>query len=120
MLVVLACLSLTAASVAAWARRTLLSIDGWVATLGPLGHDPAVTAALQPRITEAVFTAIPAQELIADVLPADRTLPAVPLSSAVQSVVDDQVGTSSPAMRSRSCGSKPTGSRADAPWHPSR
>jgi hypothetical protein len=91
-LVVLACLSLTAATVAVWADRTLLNTDGWVETVGPLGADPTVTAALQPRITEAVFTAIPAQELIADALPEDRAFLAAPLSSAVESFVDDQVG----------------------------
>lgn len=91
-LVVLACLSLTAATVAVWANRTLLTTDGWVETVGPLGAEPAVTAALQPRITEAVFTAIPAQELIADALPEDRAFLAAPLSSAVDSFVDDQVG----------------------------
>jgi len=91
-LVVLACLSLTAATVAVWANRTLLSTDGWVDTVGPLGDDPAVTAALQPRITEAVFSAVPAEELIADALPEDRSFLAAPLSSAVQSFVDDQVG----------------------------
>ena len=92
LLVVLACLSLTATSVAVWANRTLLTTDGWVETIGPLGGDPAVTAALRPRITEAVFAAIPAEELIADALPEDRAFLAAPLSSAVQSFVDDQVG----------------------------
>jgi hypothetical protein len=92
-LVVLACLSLTATAVAVWANRTLLTTDGWVETVGSLGDDPAVTAALQPRITEAVFTAIPAEELIADALPEDRAFLAAPLSSAIQSFVDDQVGT---------------------------
>lgn len=91
-LIVLACVSLTGATVAVWANRTLLTTDGWVETVGPLGSDPAVTAALQPRITEAVFTAIPAQDLIADALPDDRAFLAAPLSSAVQSFVDDQVG----------------------------
>jgi hypothetical protein len=92
-LVVLACLSLTAATVAVWADRTLLNTDGWVANVGPLASDPTVTAALQPRITDAVFTAIPAEDLIADALPADRSFLAAPLSAAVQSFVDDQVGT---------------------------
>ena len=91
-LVVLACLSLTAATVAVWANRTLLNTDGWVETVGPLGDDPAVTAALQPRITEAVFTAIPAEDLIADALPENRSFLAAPLSSAIKSFVDDQVG----------------------------
>lgn len=91
-LVVLACLSLAAATVAVWANRTLLTTDGWVETVGPLGSDPAVTAALQPRITEAVFSAIPAEDLVADALPEDRAFLAAPLSSAIQSFVDDQVG----------------------------
>lgn len=92
-LVVLACLSLTAATVAVWADRTLLTTDRWVEIVGPLGDDPAVTAALRPRITEAVFTAVPAEQLIADTLPDDRTFLATPLSSAIEGFVDDQVGT---------------------------
>jgi len=91
-LVVLACLSLTATAVAVWANRTLLTTEGWIDTVGPLGDDPAVTGALRPRITEAVFTAIPAEDLIADTLPEDRAFLAAPLSSAIQSFVDDQVG----------------------------
>jgi hypothetical protein len=91
-LVVLTCLSFTAATVAVWANRTLLTTDGWVDTVGPLGSDPAVAAALQPRITDAVFTLLPAQELIADALPEDRAFLAAPLSSAVESFVDDEVG----------------------------
>jgi hypothetical protein len=92
-LVVLACLSFTAATVAVWANRTLLTTDGWVDTIGPLGSDPAVTAALQPRITEAVFSVIPAEQLITDALPDDRAFLAAPLSSAIKSFVDDEVGT---------------------------
>lgn len=91
-LVVLTCVSLTAASVAVWANRTLLTTDGWVETIGPLGSDPAVTTALQPRITEAVFTAVPAEDLIADTLPEERAFLAAPLSSAIEGFVDDQVG----------------------------
>jgi hypothetical protein len=91
-LVVLACLSFTAATIAVWANRTLLTSDGWVEMVGPLGSDPAVTSALQPKITDAVFTLIPAQDLIADALPDDRAFLAAPLSSAIESFVDDEVG----------------------------
>lgn len=91
-LVVLGCLSLTAATIAVWANRTLLETDGWVETVGPLGSAPAVTTALQPRITEAVFSAVPAQQLITEALPEDRAFLAVPLSAAIERFVDDEVG----------------------------
>lgn len=91
-LVVLACVSLTATTVAVWANRTVLTTDGWVETVGPLGADPAVTAALRPRVTEAVFSAVPAEQLIADALPQDVAFLAVPLSTAVRDFVDEQVG----------------------------
>ena len=91
-LVVLACLSLTVATVAVWANRTLLNTDGWVATVGPLAGDPTITAALQPRITDEVFTLIPAQDALTEALPDQVAFLAVPLSSAIRSFVDDQVG----------------------------
>ncbi len=91
-LVVLACVSVTATTVAVWANRTVLTTDGWVETVGPLGADPAVTAALRPRVTEAVFSAVPAEQLIADALPQDVAFLAVPLSTAVRDFVDEQVG----------------------------
>jgi hypothetical protein len=91
-LVVLACLSLTMATVAFWANRTLLDTDGWVATVGPLAGEPAITAALQPRITDEVFNLIPAQDALTEALPDQVAFLAVPLSSAIRSFVDDQVG----------------------------
>ncbi len=91
-LVVLACVSLTAAAVAVWADRTVLSTDGWVETVGPLGADPTVTAALRPRVTEAVFSVVPAEQLITDALPPDLAFLAVPLSTAIRDFVDEQVG----------------------------
>ena len=49
-LVVLTCLSITVTTVDTWAHRTLLNTNEWVATVGPLGTDPQVTAALaRPR-----------------------------------------------------------------------
>lgn len=91
-LLAVTCLSVAAVTVAVWADRTLLTTDGWVGTVEPLGAEPAVTAALRPRITEGVFAAIPAEELIADALPDDRAFLAVPLASGVRSFVDDRVG----------------------------
>lgn len=91
-LVVLACLSLVVATVAVWANRTLLDTDGWVETVGPLAGDPTITAALQPRITDEVFTLIPAQDALTSALPDQVSFLAAPLSSAVRTFVDDQVG----------------------------
>lgn len=91
-LVVLACLSLTMATVAVWANRTLLDTDGWVATVGPLAGDPTITAALQPRLTDEVFTLIPAQDTLTQALPDQVSFLAVPLSSAVRGFVDREIG----------------------------
>lgn len=90
-LVVLSCLSLTSATVGVWADRTLLDTDGWIETVGPLGADPAVTAALQARISDGVVEILPAEEIIAEALPDNAAFLAAPLSTAVFDFVDEQV-----------------------------
>jgi CheY-like chemotaxis protein len=92
LLVVVTVLAIVLGTTAVWTRRTLLNTDQWVATVGPLGADPAVTAALQPQITNQIFAILPAQELIAEALPERSRFLAVPLTNAIKGFVNDQVG----------------------------
>ena len=92
LLVVVTCLAIVLGTTAVWVHRTVLNTDQWVATVGPLGADPAVTSALQPLITNQVFTLIPAQERIAEALPPRSRFLAGPLTNAIKGFVNDQVG----------------------------
>jgi len=92
LLAVLTCLAIVLGTTAVWAHRTVLNTDQWVKTVGPLGADPAVHDALQIRITNQIFTVLPAQELIAEALPDRSRFLAVPLTNAIKGFVSDQVG----------------------------
>jgi CheY-like chemotaxis protein len=92
LLAVLTVLSIVLGTAAVWAHQTLLNTDRWVKTVGPLGADPAVTAALQVQISNQVFAILPAQELIAEALPERSRFLAGPLTNAIKGFVNDQVG----------------------------
>ncbi len=50
-LVVLTSIAILTSAVGVWAHRTLLNTDSWVATVGPLAKDPAVTDAVATQVT---------------------------------------------------------------------
>jgi hypothetical protein len=91
LLAALTCVAVVLATTAVWAHQTVLNTDRWVATVAPLGQDPAVTNALTARISDQVFTIIPAQQLVAEALPERSRFLAAPLTNAVKGFVTDQV-----------------------------
>lgn len=96
LLVVLTVLVFAAGVAGAWARRTVLDTDRYVATVGPLAEDPAVQEYLARTITTQVFEAIDVQGRLQVVLQerADRLVfLAGPITSSVQGFVQDQVDT---------------------------
>jgi hypothetical protein len=90
-LVVLACVVLTAAVVGLWARRNFLDSDRFVARAGPLIEEPSVQEALANRVTEQVMTLVDPEALFVEVLPERGRLLAVPLANAVEGFVRDRV-----------------------------
>jgi predicted regulator of Ras-like GTPase activity (Roadblock/LC7/MglB family) len=93
-LVALTVLVFAAGVAGAWARRTVLNTDRYVATVGPLAEDPAVQEYLARTITNQVFQALDVQGRLEAVLQerADRLVfLAGPITSSVQGFVQDQV-----------------------------
>ena len=76
---------------AAWARRTALNTDHYVALVGPLAHDPAVQGYLATQITNQVMEAINVPQIVSNVLPEKAAILAGPLSNAVEGFVHDKV-----------------------------
>jgi hypothetical protein len=94
LLVILTVVVFAAGVAGAWARRTVLNSDRYVATVGPLAEDPAVQEYLARTITEQVFAALDVQGRLEAVLQerADRLVfLAGPITSSVQGFVEDQV-----------------------------
>lgn len=78
-------------TVVAWAHNTVLNTNGWVRTVGPIGSDPAVTAAVSRQVTDELFTAVDAQAQIADALPPRASFLAAPITNGVKGYVQDAV-----------------------------
>ena len=93
LLVVLACLSFTAAVPGVWAQRSFLDTDRFVSRVGPLIDEPEVQEALTLRRTTELMLLIDPQQLFEEVLPARGRLLAAPLANAVEGFVQDRVET---------------------------
>jgi hypothetical protein len=91
LLVALSCIVLVTAVVGVWARRNFLDTGRFVDRAGPLIDEPAVQAALAPRITEQVMSLTDPQALFEEVLPERGQVLAVPLANAVEGFVRDRV-----------------------------
>jgi hypothetical protein len=75
----------------AWARRTALNTDHYVALVGPLAQDPAVQTYLATQITNQVMEAINVPQIVSNVLPEKAAILAGPLNNAVEGFVHDKV-----------------------------
>jgi hypothetical protein len=81
---------------AAWARRTLVNEDRYLATVDEIATQPAVQQALATEITTAVFDALDVEQRLSSLLQ-DR-VPEVaflagPISDSVEGFVEDEVLT---------------------------
>ena len=93
-LVVLTCLSISVTTVDTWAHRTLLNTNEWVDTVGPLGTDPQVTAALANFVTTQIVTTLDLEQRAQDAL--EQAAPqaaflAGPITNAIQGFVHDKM-----------------------------
>ncbi|MEX2274609.1 MAG: hypothetical protein WEA10_03450 [Actinomycetota bacterium] len=89
--VVLSYLCLAAGIPGFWARNVVLDTDRYVEIVGPIGTDPAVGSFLAERLTDELFTALNAQQVVAEALPDRAKFLAGPLTTAVQGFVRDEV-----------------------------
>lgn len=72
LLVVVGCVLVPLAAVAAWAASEVDDTERYVATVAPLASDPAVRAAAANRVTDAVMRHIHLPDLLEGAAPADR------------------------------------------------
>ena len=93
LLFVLACISLVLSTIAVWAHQTLLVTDRFVAVTSRVVDEPAVQAAAANRLASEIVIAADVQGRIAGVLPSGQAFLAVPLTSAVEGVLDKQLTT---------------------------
>lgn len=90
-LVVLSYLCLAAGIPAFWAHNVVLDTDRYVEIVGPIGQDPAVVSFLAERMTDELFAALDAEQVVAEALPERAKFLAGPLTNAVQGFVRDEV-----------------------------
>jgi hypothetical protein len=91
LLFVLACLSITVGTVAVWAHQTLLVTDRFVAVTSRVAAEPQVQALAADKIASQVVTAVDVQGRIAGVLPPNQAFLAIPLTNAVEGVLDKKL-----------------------------
>jgi hypothetical protein len=90
-LVVVGCVSFTAAAVGVWVRHNVTDTDVWVARAGPLADDPAVRAALGRWLSNEVIDVVDPEALLAEVLPERGRVLSVPLAGAVDGFIRDRI-----------------------------
>jgi len=90
-MVALACVSFTGATVGVWAERSLLDNEVFARRAAPLGEDPAVQVAVSRWLTGQIMTVVNPEELFSDALGERGQILAVPLTAAVESFVQGQV-----------------------------
>jgi hypothetical protein len=83
-LIVAACISLSAYVLVHWVERQILDTDNYVALIGPLPQQPVVSTALGNYVADQVFSAAPVEAKIKDALPPQAAFLASPLTSQLQ------------------------------------
>lgn len=93
-LVFITCLSIVVTTIDTWAHRTLLNTNAWVDTVGPLGTNPQVTAALATYATDQIVTTLDLQQRAQDALTQaapQAAFLAGPITNAIQGFVHDKL-----------------------------
>ena len=90
-LVVLFCVLLPVTYVVTWTHNVTLNTNGFVRTVGPIGSDPAVTAAVSAEVTNEIFASLNPQQVIANSLPPKASFLAAPVTNAVKGYVQTAV-----------------------------
>jgi hypothetical protein len=77
--------------VVTWAHYVALSTDGFESTLGPIGSDPRVTAAVSVAVTNQIFVALNPQQVVSDALPPKAAFLAGPITNGAKGFVQSAV-----------------------------
>jgi hypothetical protein len=91
LLFVLTCLAATLSVVAVWAHQTVLARDRFVATVERVVTEPEVQAFAADRLASQVVVAADVQGRIAGLLPSEQAVLAVPITSAVERVLEERL-----------------------------
>jgi hypothetical protein len=91
--VLLSCVLLLATVAGVWARRSFLRSDIFSERAGNLIDNPEVQAALSLYLSEQITRIVDPEQVLEDVLPDRAQILAVPLSTAVETFIADQVTT---------------------------
>src|SRR4051794_36672197 len=75
----------------AWVHRTVMDTDTYVSTVAPLSDDPAVIAAASRQVTDQLYQTLDVPTKVADVLPANAKLLAVPIANGARQYVQQAV-----------------------------
>ncbi len=86
-LVVLTSIAILTSAVGVWAHRTLLNTDSWVATVGPLAKDPAVTDAVATQVSNELTQVLDLQDRLKGTLPPNLQNLAPGLATAAEQFV---------------------------------
>jgi hypothetical protein len=90
-LVVLISLLVPITATTVWVRHTVLNTDNYVATVAPLGEDPAVTEAIGRIATTQLFDALNPQQQVAAALPPKAEFLAGPITNGIENFIQTQV-----------------------------
>lgn len=90
-LIALACVTFTNATVGVWAKRSVLNNEVFVKRVAPLGNDPAVHDALATWMTAQLMEVVDPGRLFSEVLPDKGQILVIPLEGAVAGFVHDQI-----------------------------
>lgn len=93
LLVILGCLILVLASVAFWARFTLLNTNGWVNAVGPIPQNPTIAQSASAYLSGELFEQVNVDQAMVEMLPEKFQMLGVPLSKALQGLVQDTIAS---------------------------
>jgi hypothetical protein len=90
---VIATLLIPASVITVWASNTILDKDQYVETVSALADEPAIQEGVTRELSLQVNEAADFEEFVDDALPEDLSLLAGPITSAVENLVSEAIGT---------------------------
>jgi hypothetical protein len=92
LLVALSCVGVVLSTLVVWTHRTVLNTDVFVATVGPVFENPAVTDQVGSRATNQLFDALQLQNRLKEALPQQASFIAGPATNGAKSFVSGALG----------------------------
>ncbi|MGH9279032.1 MAG: hypothetical protein ACRD12_13115 [Acidimicrobiales bacterium] len=90
-LVVLTCISFTAATTGVWAKRNFLNTEVFVERVGPLVHEVEMQEAISRILSDSAVEVIDPRRLVSEALPERGQILVGPISGAVESFIRNRV-----------------------------